>query len=132
MTVQYADASAWGKLISDEAESEALLDHLEDVRRDGGRFVSSALLTTEMHRLAKRLGIPATGVVDALTEIALEMPTRETFVLAAQLPGRNLRSLDALHVASALEAQAAAFITYDTRQADAARDAGLVVVAPGT
>lgn len=131
MTVHYADASAWGKLIHDEAESEAMLDHLEEVRREGGRFVSSALLLTELHRIAARLGLPTTGVVDALGEISLEVPTRETFELAARLPGLTLRSLDAVHVAAALETGAEAFITYDTRQAAAAGEAGLAVLSPG-
>lgn len=132
MTTHYVDASAWGKLIADEAESEPMLDLLEDVRRDRGRFVSSALLATELHRLAHRLGLPARGVVDALAELALELPSRETFELASRLPGSTLRSLDALHVASALEADASTFVTYDTRQAEAAREAGLEVLAPGS
>ena len=90
MTVHYADASAWGKLIHDEVESEAMLDHLEHVGNGGGRFVSSTLLLTELHRIAARLGIPARGVVDALDEISLEVPTRATFEVAARLPGSTL------------------------------------------
>jgi predicted nucleic acid-binding protein len=46
----------------------------------------------------------------------------------------GLRSLDAIHVASALRlgVEIETFITYDTRQSEAARAAGLRVVAPGT
>ena len=131
MTVHYADASAWGKLIHDENESEALLDHLEEVHSAGGRFVSSTLLLTELHRIAARLGIPMRGVVDALGEISLEVPTRETFEVAARLPGATLRSLDAIHVAAALDTGANAFVTYDTRQAAAAEEAGIRVISPG-
>jgi predicted nucleic acid-binding protein len=46
------------------------------------------------------------------------------------LPGRNLRSLDALHVAAALRVGADVMITYDTRQADAAGASGLRVESP--
>jgi predicted nucleic acid-binding protein len=44
-----------------------------------------------------------------------------------------LRSLDAIHLASALELgdELDAFVTYDARQADAARELGLSVVSPG-
>lgn len=51
---------------------------------------------------------------------------------AARLPG-NLRSLDAIHVASAalLGSELIALVTYDQRMADAARGAGLAVAMPG-
>ena len=46
--------------------------------------------------------------------------------------GPSLHALDAVHVASALRLapEIEAFVTYDDRQADAARAAGLDVVAP--
>ena len=46
------------------------------------------------------------------------------------LPGANLRSLDAIHVAAARFGGVDAMVTYDRRQADAARAVGLAVVAP--
>lgn len=130
MRLHYVDASAWGKLINDEPESEAMLDHLDAVRSSGGEFVSSHLLATELHRAAARLGILAAGVVDALGEVALLMPDRDTFELAGRLSGSRLRSLDAIHFAAAVQAQAVTFVTYDDRQAAAAVEAGLSVVAP--
>jgi predicted nucleic acid-binding protein len=43
-----------------------------------------------------------------------------------------LRSLDAVHAATALGLRSLwAFVTYDDRQAAAAREAGLSVVSPG-
>lgn len=131
MTVHYADTSAWVKLIYSEDETDAMLDHLQDVRGSEGRFVSSELLATELHRTGRRLGVSAAGVRDALGELELVLPTRETFAAAGQLPGDALRTLDALHVATALEAGASAFLTYDTRQAAAAEEAGLSVISPG-
>lgn len=130
MKLHYVDASAWGKLIVDEPETNAMLDHLDSVRADGGHFVSSQLLMTELHRAGARLSIPAAGVADALGEVALLMPDRDTFELAARLAGPHLRSLDAIHVAAAVQAQATTFVTYDERQAAAASDAGLRIISP--
>lgn len=132
MTVHYADTSAWVKLIYDEDETAAMLDLVEHVRGVSGRFVASELLATELHRTGRRLGVGAAGIRDALGEIELMLPTHETFAAAGQLPGDDLRTLDALHVAAAIETGADAFITYDSRQAAAARNAGLTVVSPGT
>lgn len=129
--LHYADSSAWLKLLHDEDETEALLDHLADVQAEGGRFVSSHLLVTELARAGGRLGITSRALNQALAEVDLVLPTTHTYRLAGRLPGPHLRSLDALHLASALEVQADAFVTYDDRQADAAVDAGLDVLQPG-
>ncbi len=129
--LHYADTSAWLKLVHDEAESEAMLDHLDAVRALGGRFVASRLLLTELQRAAVRLEVSAEAVNQALAEIDLVMPTAQTYGLAGRLPGSTLRPLDALHLASAIETRADAFVTYDDRQSTAAVDAGLSVLAPG-
>jgi predicted nucleic acid-binding protein len=50
---------------------------------------------------------------------------------AARLASLRLRSLDAIHLATALLVQPVEFITYDERLADAARDQGLHVIQPG-
>ena len=52
---------------------------------------------------------------------------------AARIGPSTLRSVDAIHLASALAlgAQLEGLVTYDGRMADAARTAGLEVVAPG-
>lgn len=131
MRIHYADTSAWLKLVVDEKQTEAMLDHLDEVRGDGGRFASSRLLETELRRAGRRLGVTTVGINDALREIDLILPTASTYQLAGRLPGDALRSLDALHLASALEVDADAFVTYDDRQASAAADAGLVVLQPG-
>ena len=52
---------------------------------------------------------------------------------AAKLPPKTLRTLDAIHVATALTVanDLVAFVAYDDRLLDAARDAGLPAAAPG-
>lgn len=53
--------------------------------------------------------------------------------LAADTGNPELRALDTIHLASAvrLGAEVTAFVTYDERQATAARNLGFVVAAPG-
>ncbi len=55
-------------------------------------------------------------------------------LIAGSTGGTALRALDAIHVASALRLgrEVETFVTYDDRQAVAARTAGLAVAAPGT
>lgn len=130
-TLHYADTSAWLKLVHDEAESEAMLDHLDATRANGGRFVTSHLLVTELNRAARRLQVTSAAINQALAEIDLLMPIAQTYSLAGRLPGSTPRSLDALHLASAIETRADVFVTYDDRQRAAAVDAGLSVLAPG-
>jgi predicted nucleic acid-binding protein len=130
-SLHYADTSAWLKLVHDEPETEAMLDHLAEVQGTGGRFVASHLLVTELSRAARRLEVTSAAVNDAIGEVDLVLPTAQTYALAGRLPGPTLRSLDALHLATALETRADAFVTYDARQGAAAVDAGLRVVAPG-
>lgn len=129
--LHYADTSAWLKLVHEEVESEPMLDLLDDVRSGGGRFVASHLLATELNRAARRLEVTSAAINQALAEIDLVMPTAQTYSLAGRLPGVTLRPLDALHLASAIETRADAFVTYDERQAIAAVDAGLSVLQPG-
>jgi predicted nucleic acid-binding protein len=59
--------------------------------------------------------------------------TDQVIERAAALEAATLRSLDAIHIASALELmpELRAFVTYDARQAAAALAVGLSVVAPG-
>jgi len=109
--LHYADTSAWLKLVAEEAETEAMLDHLAEVRGAGGSFISSQLLMTEMHRAARRLDVTPVGVQDVLGEILLLLPSMETFRLAGRIPGENLRALDALHIAAAIESGADVFLT---------------------
>ena len=107
-----------------------MLDHLAEVRGAGGSFISSQLLMTEMQRAARRLDVSPVGVQAALGEILLLLPSLETFRLAGQIPGENVRALDALHIAAAIETGADDFLTYDIPQAEAANEAGIAAISP--
>ena len=126
----YLDTSAAAKLLVEEAESDALADFLDRAADAGDTLGSSRLLETELRRWAIRCAIAQEHVTLGLERLDLLVPDDEVFRTAGLLPGPALRSLDALHVAAALRWSADAMVTYDERQALAARGVGLDVAAP--
>lgn len=126
----YLDTSAAAKLLVEEAESDALAGFLDRAADAGDTLGSSRLLETELRRLAIRCAIAQEHVTLVLERLDLLVPDDEVFRTAGLLPGPVLRSLDALHVAAALRWSADAVVTYDERQALAARGVGLDVAAP--
>jgi predicted nucleic acid-binding protein len=126
----YLDTSAAVKLVEAEPETPALAAWLAAQDR---QILSSDLLRTELQRAVRRANpdtMPqARAVLDAVT--LLTMPTA-TFERAAELDPDLLRSLDALHLAAALELgdDLDGMVTYDDRLAAAARHHGITVVAP--
>jgi len=127
----YVDTSAAAKLLIDEPESDALAAFLERAVDAGDAVGSSRLLETELRRLGIRLSVQQEHVTLLLERLDLLLPDDAVFRDAGLLPGSALRSLDALHVAAALRWAADAMVTYDERQAAAARAVGLEVAAPG-
>jgi predicted nucleic acid-binding protein len=125
----YLDTSAAAKLLVEEAESEALAGFLDGIGYEHD-VVSSALLETELRRLAVRLELDQSAVTDLLARVDLVDPPRSLFHEAGLLPGPHLRSLDALHLATALRVGADTLVAYDARLLDAAHSLGLVVSSP--
>jgi len=126
----YVDTSAAAKLLVEEPESDAPVAFLERAVEGGDAIGSSQLLETELRRMAIRVAIPQEHVTLVLERLDLLMPDSEVYRTAGLLPGAAVRSPDALHVAGALRWGADAVMTYDVRQALAARAVGLDVVAP--
>jgi predicted nucleic acid-binding protein len=129
--VHYLDTSALVKLVVAEPESSALRDWLQNSEADP---VSSDLARTELMRAVRRvdpnLATQARAVLDSITLIRL---ATSTFEAAGRIDPATLRSLDALHVAIALELgdDLAGFVTYDERLSQAAASNGIPVLAPG-
>ena len=125
----YLDSSAGLKLLVKEPESPALRAWLND----RGGWTSSALFRTELVRAARRSHsarvlaaremIARVAIVDVDTAILNE---------AADLDPRTLRSLDAIHLATALRVadELEAIVTYDRRMIEGARALGLPVASP--
>jgi predicted nucleic acid-binding protein len=117
------------KLPLKEPELNALLEELAEW--DG--FVSSALLAVEAIRACLRYGedraTEARAFLDGLSLLPIDEAVLDE---AASLGPARLRSLDALHLATALtiREEIGVFVTYDQGLADAARARGLPVVCP--
>ncbi|RIQ37380.1 type II toxin-antitoxin system VapC family toxin [Jiangella rhizosphaerae] len=130
----YVDSSALLKRAVREAESDALEQALEDHVENGDAIVTSTLAGLEIGRALLRVAEgPAVqnGVDDALAGIAERHITEDVVGLARRLRPPVLRSLDAIHLATALVLDADLMITYDHRLADACRHHTLRVAAPG-
>ena len=126
----YLDTSAAVKLVVAEAGSKALLRWLQS--RDE-EIVSSDLLRTELLRVTRRSApdqmVRARTVLDSLTLLKLTTGVCER---AATLEPTMQRSLDALHIAAALELgdELSALVSYDERMAEGAGVLGIPVLAP--
>jgi predicted nucleic acid-binding protein len=126
----YVDTSAAAKLLIDEPESRGVATYLDKLAADNVSLVSSILLETELRRLAMRHNLSQTLVSEILHRFDLIEPDRAIFVEAGLLPGTHLRTLDALHIATAVRVGANAIVGYDTRHLDGARELGISVVTP--
>ena len=124
----YLDTSAFLKLVVKETHSDVL--RLELV---GKRAWSSSLLGVEAHRAAQRLGVPSPVVDEFLAAVTLISLSESTMLTARTVGTQDLRTLDAIHLASALElgSDLDAMCTYDARLARASRSVGISVQSPG-
>ncbi|MGI8904020.1 MAG: type II toxin-antitoxin system VapC family toxin [Solirubrobacteraceae bacterium] len=127
--VTYVDSSAIVKLAVSEPESTALRRYLS--RRKP--LITSALARTEVARALLPLGPDAVRRGDeALRRMQLLRVNDRVLAEAGRLQPTALRSLDAIHLASArqLGPTLQRVVTYDTRMADAARLIGWSVSSP--
>ena len=126
----YIDTSALVKLVVAEAETAALRAWLE---APGRELVVCDLARTELMRAVRRAvpgrALQAREVLDA---VVLLHVTPAVFEHAGRLAPSGLRSLDAIHLAAALDLgdDLDGLVTYDDRLADAAVSNGVAVVAP--
>lgn len=126
----YLDTSALVKLVVAEPQTAALRAWLGEKERT---LVSCDLTRTELARAVRRVVpdrlVDANAVLDGITLLTLPA---SVFVAAGRLDPVELRSLDALHLAAALELgdDLEALIAYDERLQDAARRNGIEVIAP--
>lgn len=134
----YFDTSAIIKLIRHETESGALRNWLTHPTRNRMVPVCSALALTEVPRALHRIafGAPLPNFRATLERFTLRAMDEEILSEAGLFPSPTLRSLDAIHLATArslFEAAAGSFealITYDSRLGEAATAWGLTVISP--
>jgi uncharacterized protein len=129
--VIYLDTSAFVKLIRGEEETSALQAFLR--QRPGAPLVSSVLLVVETRRAILRQAPGQLARADLLlTRIDQVDVTRAVLEAASRLPDPALRSLDAIHLATALQLDQdlEALVTYESRLAAAAERQKLPVATP--
>ena len=126
----YVDTSALVKLVVAESETAALRAWLNEPGRE---LVSCDLARTELMRAVRRVVpdrvLQAREVLDAVTLVHVTPAVVED---AGRLDPAGLRSLDAIHLAAALDLgdDLEGWITYDERLAGAAVSNGIAVVEP--
>ena len=126
----YVDSSALVKLVREEPESAALRRWLA---QSAGEVVACDLVRTELIRAVRRASPQDAAVAhEVLDGVTLIPVTRALFDSAARLDPVVLRSLDAIHLAAALDLgdELDGLVTYDDRLGEAARANGVVVVRP--
>lgn len=125
----YLDSSAVVKLVTAEPESAALRQYVR--RRQP--LVSSALARTEVLRALLSFGeVALSRCRRVLRAMELIRVNDRLFEVAGTLLPAEIRSLDAIHLATAqqLGDDLGVVVTYDVRMADAAEQLGLKTHAP--
>ncbi len=128
MTTAYVDASALVKLVLDEWDTTALRSWYVET----DRITTSHVGAIETRRAVARK-VDALEQVDGIfRSVVIVQLDKAIGRIAATLSPASLRTLDAIHLATALALidELDAFVTYDDRLADAARSVGLPVVRP--
>ncbi|MGC2239388.1 MAG: type II toxin-antitoxin system VapC family toxin [Acidimicrobiia bacterium] len=128
-TVWYVDSSAIVKLVAKEPETQALSRFLERRRP----LVSSGLASTEVQRAVLPLGDRfLRQAKDVLARFELVRVSNDLLEDAGRLEPTSLRSLDAIHLATAalFGNTLGGVISYDGRMRDAAASYGWSVHAP--
>ena len=126
----YLDTSALAKLVVAESETSALRAWLAEADRTP---VSCDLARTELMRAVRKVAPDRVQQARAvLDSVALAGVPALLFEQAGRLDPVSLRSLDAIHLACALNLgdDLDALVTYDDRLAVAAQHCGVSVIAP--
>lgn len=130
----YLDSSAAVKLFAAEAESQALASVVRELIGSGsGRLFVSRLTQLETVRSLRRKGVDPSSAASFFEAADLVDIKPQDFEKAQHVLPSSLRSLDALHLVSALRLSEldTAMVTYDRQLAEAATEAKLKVISPG-
>jgi len=132
--VIYLETSALVKLIRIETESDTLIRWLDE--RTEMRWITSTLTEVELPRAIRAAAPEGLAAVPTLLARLDRFEINEVIrSTAASYPNPTLRSLDAIHLATAQVAASVApltaLVTYDNRLTQAAMDLAVSVTAPG-
>jgi len=131
----YVDSSALIKRVVAEAESAALVEFLDGHYWQTDLLVSSSLGWVEVSRVvlarAKSAADAGELIEGAMSGIDERSMSADVISVARRIEPLILRSLDAIHLATAVLIDADLVVTYDDRLADACRRNALAVAMPG-
>jgi predicted nucleic acid-binding protein len=134
----YCDSSALLKRPFDEPESTSLEIYLADRVSREDELVTSALARVEINRAIRaRREASDPGewfryerhALSGVQELVLDVPTMS---LARTVGPPSLRSLDAIHLAAAIQADVDLMLTYDQRLVEVALEMGIESSSPGS
>ncbi len=123
--IVYLDSSALIPLFLRESASPVVQQYLDDLTTDHHGLVTGRITETEVRRTAVRQSVAQTDISTLLEGFMIVEHTSSQFRFAGTLGYGNLRSLDALHLATALDVGATALITLDQRMAESCDLVGL-------
>jgi predicted nucleic acid-binding protein len=132
----YCDSSALLKRVLEEPKSAPLENFLAECIAEDHGLVSSAVTWIEMNRairarrayLDPRLWIDfERTALSGIRELPLDPPTMS---LARRVGSPALRSLDAIHLATAIQADVDVMLTYDSRLGEVANEMGIETSSP--
>ena len=126
--ITYVDSSALVKLVAEEPESDALRAALEPL----ANLASSVIARVEVGRAARAVGLDEGLAEEVLSTVALIPLDHAVIGAAVDVEPLSVRSLDAIHLATALSLadQLGVLVTYDERMRAAADQASLLTLAP--
>jgi uncharacterized protein len=127
--ILYLDTSAAVRLLIEHPETGTLQFYLDEMSQHA-TIVSSVVMETELRRLAAERGAPQILASSILGGINLIDPLRSYFAMAGLLPVHGLRSLEALHLITAMRAEADVLVAYDRPLIEAASSVGLASISP--
>ena len=130
----YCDSSVLLKRFREEPDSETCSRELERMTLGGDYLLSSKLAFVEVTRGIDRNLPPEAAqedldeaVAKVLEDVDLVAIDDFTLQVAAEIPGRHLGTLDAIHVATALIMRVDLVVTRDQRMMEACAEVGLAV-----
>lgn len=127
MSIVYLDSSVALRTILDVPERVRLQTWMDT---EGTDFVSSRLLRTEVVRVLRRDARPIADATPMLSRVGLFDITRETHTVAESIE-RHIKTLDALHLATALLiGESVTIASHDGQMKDVAARLGLSTIDP--
>ena len=133
MSVVYVDSSTLLRRVLAEPDADTTRQRLRQHLDSGDVLASSSLAWVEVSRAVRRLELgvrEAETMTAALSGIAERPIDHDVVSLARRIGPPTLRSLEAIHLASALVIDADVLLSHDTRVLEAAAALGLATGAP--